>query len=570
MSAYAQDLERRLVPRWRFSNTLANPAEFASDPRNKRPSTLNKAFLDEKLFDWELNRSIGNAIDLVSCGVSGRWLDEVQPAAEFLQKRNDILTPQVNALAERAVQLTCTTAKADFEIQSPLSAMTFDHACLRVANTRRKLHRDPRNVLAWLDLARAYIILGQREKAVRSIECALYLAPHHRQVLRSAVRLFVHTEQKGRAHTLLVRNARTRNDPWLIAAEIATAKIAERNPQYIRQGRQLVESSGLPPEQLTELQSALGTAEFYSGANRKAKQRFRASLMAPTDNALAQARWMRTQIPGIHIDENAFSLPLGFEARSWRALEEGRWADARMECEMWLTDEPYSSRPAIVGSYVGISLTNDFAFAEACARAGLRADPSEETLQNNLTVALAYQGQLDEAIQQFKRITMPLSVELPIYVYVATAGLIHFRLGEIERGRELYAKAEQFAPKTQRHRVAIFRAREELAAGTAEANEHLQRALDYKAKDKDKETVRIQMLLKKQSEELNENQNRQGISADIESAKLRLRSEQLSPRAVGCELEFKLPLTADTNHLSAFPNDNRPGERSLRKGGRKA
>ena len=30
---------------------------------------------------------------------------------------------------------------------------------------------------------------------------------------------------------------------------------------------------------------------------------------------------------------------------------------------------------------------------------------------------------------------------------------------------------------------------------------------------------------------------------------------------VGCELEFKLLLVADTDHSSAFPNDNRPAER---------
>ncbi len=32
-------------------------------------------------------------------------------------------------------------------------------------------------------------------------------------------------------------------------------------------------------------------------------------------------------------------------------------------------------------------------------------------------------------------------------------------------------------------------------------------------------------------------------------------------RRVGCELEFKLLLAADTNHGSVFPNYNRPGER---------
>ena len=32
---------------------------------------------------------------------------------------------------------------------------------------------------------------------------------------------------------------------------------------------------------------------------------------------------------------------------------------------------------------------------------------------------------------------------------------------------------------------------------------------------------------------------------------------------VGCELVFKPLLGADTNHGSAFPNDNRPSERSF-------
>ena len=512
MSAFSQDLERRLVPRWRFSDAPTNPAEFASDPRSKRALTLNKAYLDEKLFDWKLRRSTGNAVDLVSCGVSGRWLDEIQPAAEFLLQQSHALSPQVSALATRALQLKSAENNGRPLTLSPLQPMTWENACLRISLARHRLHRDPRNVLAWLDLARAYITLGHRDKGVQSIERALYLAPHHRQVLRSAARLFVHTEDKGRAHTLLVRSPRTANDPWLIAAEIAIAKIAERSPRYIRKGRQIVETSGLPPSHLTELQSALGTSEFYDGANRKAKQRFLASLTAPTDNALAQARWMRTQLPGIHIGESAFSLPLGFEARSWRALEQGRWDEARSECELWLTDEPYSSRPAIFGSYVGISLTNDFVFAEKCSRAGLTADPREETLRNNLTVALAYQGRLEEALEEFNKITTPLSSEFPIYVYVATAGLLQFRLGDIESGRELYAKAEKFAPKARRHRVSIFRAREEIAAGTADADEHLQRALDYKAKDNEADTARLQSLLKAQAKERDAHQDGSVIS----------------------------------------------------------
>ena len=33
---------------------------------------------------------------------------------------------------------------------------------------------------------------------------------------------------------------------------------------------------------------------------------------------------------------------------------------------------------------------------------------------------------------------------------------------------------------------------------------------------------------------------------------------ELAAQPVGCELLFKLPLVADTNHGSAFPSDNPP------------
>ena len=57
--------------------------------------------------------------------------------------------------------------------------------------------------------------------------------------------------------------------------------------------------------------------------------------------------------------------------------------------------------------------------------------------------------------------------------------------------------------------------------------------------------------------------DRQSVSPT--SAKSKNRRPTIDERiraAVGCELEFKPLLAADTNHGSAFPNDNRPGERS--------
>ena len=55
-------------------------------------------------------------------------------------------------------------------------------------------------------------------------------------------------------------------------------------------------------------------------------------MIKPTDNTVAQARWIRNYIPDIEITNEAFGLPLGFEARCWRELERGRWEAAQKEC----------------------------------------------------------------------------------------------------------------------------------------------------------------------------------------------------------------------------------------------
>ncbi|MCH7880341.1 MAG: hypothetical protein IIB69_01960 [Proteobacteria bacterium] len=93
--------------------------------------------------------------------------------------------------------------------------------------------------------------------------------------------------------------------------------------------------------------------------------------------------------------------------------EQGKWDQASDECLKWLFDEPFSSRPARIGSYIGISLTNDHNYAEMCVRAGLQADSNDSILRNNLAVILAYQEKNLEAIEEFGRIKMIFDSAFP-------------------------------------------------------------------------------------------------------------------------------------------------------------
>ena len=500
MTAFAKDHDRRLVPRWRFANQRIASAEYAGDPRSRRLVQLNDLHLQELLTDWQDNQTIGRAIDLVSCGIGGGWLSEVRLAAEYLLTRKEVLSPQVLQATRYALYLERPNTRQEVPEHSNnvSGSVTFNVARAKVSAARQRLQVDPRSMLTWLDLSRAYAILGQEEKAIWAIERALFLAPHHRHALRAAARLFVHTGKLGRAHSLLKENPRTPSDSWLMAAEISIAKIANHKPQFAGRARKLVDSCQLPPEHLTELQSALGTLEYYNGANRRARKDIRASLEAPTDNSVAQARWMSTRLSGISIHDSAFQMPQSFEARCWRALQEERWDQAQTQCLDWLFDEPFSSRPAQLGSYIGVSLTLDPKFAITCARAGLQAEPRNSMLHNNIAVAFAYHDDLQSAIDHFRKIELPLPDDFPLHVYLATAGLLCFRAGDVDQGRKFYKKAEAMATGEGKARVAIFHAREELNSGTVKSNSAVERARDIGRAVENKETIRMLSLLESQ------------------------------------------------------------------------
>jgi tetratricopeptide (TPR) repeat protein len=172
-------------------------------------------------------------------------------------------------------------------------------------------------------------------------------------------------------------------------------------------------------------------------------------------------------------------------------VEDGAWSTATQYCSQWVQDEPFSSRPAILGSYIGISLVADPSFSEACARVGLQADSGDQTLLNNLTVALAYQGKVEDADATFQKITGELSEHYPKYIHLATAGLLEFRRGNVVAGRALYEEAQQRAPREKRSRVLIYWTREELQAGTERAAKMVSEATELTARDSDAQTIRL-------------------------------------------------------------------------------
>ncbi|MDZ4864385.1 MAG: hypothetical protein SGJ01_13170 [Gemmatimonadota bacterium] len=151
------------------------------------------------------------------------------------------------------------------------------------------------------------------------------------------------------------------------------------------------------------------------------------------------------------------------------------------EAMRWQSDEPFSSRPARMGTFVGSVLVQDYVRSEAMARRALQAWPDDFGMRNNLVFSLASAGQLPKANVEAAAMKDELLADpRNLAVWTATQGLLAFREGSIAKGRALYnAAIVSLGLQKDADAVAYaaaFLAREELLAGTPESIEALAQA----------------------------------------------------------------------------------------------
>lgn len=311
------------------------------------------------------------------------------------------------------------------------------------AAARHEIHRirklladNPARPFCWSELARHFLIVGEQDKAKRSIMAALKLAKHNTYLSRAATRLFVHVHEPDRALSLLRSNPSMAINPWLLAAEIATSSIVSKQSRFINEAKRLVKSNHFEANQISELASAIGTVELDHGSIKRATEWFTQSLMAPTDNSLAQAQWATEQDTKIIIPAAAWETPASYEAKTLASRQTRNWKNALQACAAWLMDEPFSLRPALMGSYLGFR-PESYAMAEQFASAGLRCDSTNISLLNNRAVARAYQGKIHEAYADVKTALEHASGRNNPHL-MATLGLIAFRSGMTDLGRDNY------------------------------------------------------------------------------------------------------------------------------------
>lgn len=478
MTTSIGDSKRRLIPRWRDSLSSSALGELDPSRPMKGLVPLNPAHFEAAIIEWRASPSLPTAFEVLIEGIThGRSIEAV-PAATYLYEDQEA-TPIVRALAKSVLDQSAGIPTIRSDIEVPNTKAFSNH---KIAAIRHLLRDVPNNPLLWVDLAREYILKGQYRQSLRAMEVALTIGPDVRFVLRSATRLFIHTDDTDKALFYLNKSKRTQLDPWLLAAQIASSEIADSPQRYIKQARAIQSSGDFSSNHISELSGALATLDFSSGNAKSAKRNFKLSLEHPTENALAQAVHIQAQSLKIEIaPEILASTMRTYEATALTEFMNTNWQLAINAASDWYKDEPFSTRPLIFASYISSVALNNHDQSRNFARLGIEANPGNPELLNNLAVAEAYLGNLEKAEEYLSQISPNQTSEFGDVTATATRGLIAFRKGNPDLGRSLYQEAlEKASDSPMLIALAYLHlTREELDFGSDRSQRTFELALNY-------------------------------------------------------------------------------------------
>lgn len=474
--------DRQVIPRWRDFKTTLALGELRNSKDSEPLNSDDREAIARRVEEFRVDHDIWHAADLLSSAFVVGDLQSADLARNFILSNRDVAPKALVAFAS-----------GDSGLPADFLTLGEDAPARLVHKIRARLRSEPRNAILWVEIARLYTLQGDSRRAIRSMTTAASLAPDNRFVVRSAARLFLHQHDAPTALAIIRRATGAKRDPWLLAAEIATASAAHSPTLFAKIGSNRNEDDNVSPFARTELSSALGTLEMENGRMRKARQLFRKSLEEPNENSVAQVEWANRKVGGLEIDKELLALPKTFEANAQVNLLAGEWNYAIAEGEEWLRDQSFSKQPALFTSYVS-SLIEDYEKSINLLKKSLRTNPDDPDLINNLAFALGSANRFEEADSVLGQIDLS-SVGLSAITLAATGGLLMFRAGYPHLGRELYqlavARASSQGIAKYRAMANLYLAREELMASTSVAETAVNRALLEASKIEDKEVALI-------------------------------------------------------------------------------
>lgn len=461
--------QRRVIPNWRtfYSTVLLGELNNTTIPKD-----LPNLNIDLYITDWKNDNTVPKAGELLSAAIVNNFTtnEYVIKACQFILENEKDATFSQISLAKNILSLT--NYKKEEELTTDLLDVIIEKEPFykKINFLKQKIIACPRNAIAYVEIARLYSILGQNEKADDYLKNAYALSPNNRFILRAISRHFAKTNIEF-AHDVLRNSSLTGHDPWITSTEIALATIRNRSSRFIKKGLSLVDSDKFHPFFITELSSSIGTVELTNGSFKSGKNLFNKSLISPNDNSLAQAKWASKEF-GLSLISSSldFNIKNNYEAMAMENFFHENWDKSFNNALMWFIDTPYAKRPIQLASHIASSITDKQEDAIKIIKAGLISHPNDPELLNNIAYSLGLTNQVEEADKYLRKVNFNTELtEKNKICLTATKGLILYRKGFPDKGKQLYLKAIENAKEKNfeyLHSLAIVNfVREEVLSG---------------------------------------------------------------------------------------------------------
>ena len=428
---------RRVLPRWR-SIEKTPKVELKSSRRGDTPPSLQDSVYDAALREWRESKSLEAAAELAtSSAVFGTRAEAIPALRAIISDQSDAVAPLQDQVRRT---LSRDTVNAAFE---PAPPGTIAQEIEEIRALKKRIRAYPRDGLAELEMARRKVNIGQVDSAKKHVDAATKLCPSNRYIVRSAARYFVHVRDEERALNIIERSELLSGDPWVQSAEVAVSAIAGRTPKCASKQIRRLKTVNSIREDYSELAAGLGALELEAGATKRAKRLFEKSMTSPNENALAQLRWAQangtTAFASVKPAKKVTDYC--YEADVYSLLLHSKISDATVAAMEWFDDEPYSVRPAVMGSSLCLGVLGDASRAMEFIDRGLASNRDARSLINNKIVALARSGDTKQAREILEQNRSWLNDIHARPFYHAADGLISFRTRQLVNGSTAYAHA---------------------------------------------------------------------------------------------------------------------------------
>lgn len=450
MANYFENKDRRVIPNFRSYSKTASLGELDSPHSFKQKIETEDRYFIELKQHWIESKSTILASELISCGliVNSKDLLLNEAAKYILKHESECSISQLNL----AKYVLGYTDENNSESQEDFSLLTESNRIKiynKISLLKETIKHYPKSAINYVEQARLYSILGQKEKSIGAIKIALNLGCNNRYIIRSGIRLCAHFDEIDIPLFYLKKGQIVDFDPWVLSAEISLFTILGKRSTRIRKANKVIEKGEILPFSMTELAAALATVEYFEGNLKKTKKLLSNALIQPNDNSLAQAEWILNRDPFFEFYPERFnSVKSRYEALALNSYNNGKWEETHSNAVDWYIDMPFTRRPVILASYVASMILNKQEEAITICRAGLESNPNNRQIINNLAYSLALANQIDDAEKEISKIDFEgLPEDANKACMIATYGLIKFRKGDPVSGRTYYEKSLKIAKK---------------------------------------------------------------------------------------------------------------------------